>query len=40
VRRFPPAEELAELMRAAGFDGVQFRLLGRSIVALHTGTAV
>ncbi len=39
VRRFPPAEELAELMVAAGFRDVSFRLLGGSIVALHTGTA-
>ncbi len=28
VARFPPAEELAALMRAAGFDEVGFRLLG------------
>jgi demethylmenaquinone methyltransferase/2-methoxy-6-polyprenyl-1,4-benzoquinol methylase len=40
VRRFPPAEELAELMRAAGFGSVQFRLLGGSIVALHTGSVL
>lgn len=39
VRRFPGAEELAELMRGAGFGDVRFRLLGGSIVALHTGTA-
>jgi demethylmenaquinone methyltransferase/2-methoxy-6-polyprenyl-1,4-benzoquinol methylase len=39
VRRFPPAEELAELMRAAGFAEVRFRRLGGSIVALHVGTA-
>lgn len=39
VRRFPAAEELAELMRGAGFGEVRFRLLGGSIVALHTGTA-
>jgi demethylmenaquinone methyltransferase/2-methoxy-6-polyprenyl-1,4-benzoquinol methylase len=38
VRRFPPAEELAELMRRAGFDNVGFRRLGGSIVALHVGT--
>jgi demethylmenaquinone methyltransferase/2-methoxy-6-polyprenyl-1,4-benzoquinol methylase len=36
VRRFPSAERLAELMRAAGFDDVRFRLLAGSIVALHT----
>jgi demethylmenaquinone methyltransferase / 2-methoxy-6-polyprenyl-1,4-benzoquinol methylase len=39
VRRFPPAEELAELLEHAGFEGVRFRLLAGSIVALHTGTA-
>jgi len=40
VRRFPAAEELAELMRSAGFGQVGFRLLGGSIVALHTGSAL
>jgi demethylmenaquinone methyltransferase/2-methoxy-6-polyprenyl-1,4-benzoquinol methylase len=40
VRRFPRAEELASLLAAAGFGDVRFRLLGGSIVALHTGTAV
>jgi demethylmenaquinone methyltransferase/2-methoxy-6-polyprenyl-1,4-benzoquinol methylase len=39
VSRFPPAEELAELMRAAGFEQVGFRLLGGSIIALHSGVA-
>jgi demethylmenaquinone methyltransferase/2-methoxy-6-polyprenyl-1,4-benzoquinol methylase len=39
VKRFPPAEELAALMRSTGFDAVGFRLLGGSIVALHTGVA-
>jgi demethylmenaquinone methyltransferase/2-methoxy-6-polyprenyl-1,4-benzoquinol methylase len=39
VRRFPRAEELAELMQSAGFSDVGFRLLAGSIVALHTGTA-
>jgi demethylmenaquinone methyltransferase/2-methoxy-6-polyprenyl-1,4-benzoquinol methylase len=39
VRRFPPAEELAESLRGAGFADVRFRLLGGSIVALHAGTA-
>jgi demethylmenaquinone methyltransferase / 2-methoxy-6-polyprenyl-1,4-benzoquinol methylase len=37
VKRFPDAEALAELMRAHGFGDVRFRLLGGSIVALHTG---
>jgi demethylmenaquinone methyltransferase / 2-methoxy-6-polyprenyl-1,4-benzoquinol methylase len=40
VRRFPAAEELAELMRGAGFGEVGFRLLGGSIVALHTGSSL
>jgi demethylmenaquinone methyltransferase/2-methoxy-6-polyprenyl-1,4-benzoquinol methylase len=39
VKRFPSAEELAGLMRDAGFAEVGFRLLGGSIVALHTGVA-
>ena len=39
VRRFPGAEELADLLAATGFANVRFRLLGGSIVALHTGTA-
>jgi demethylmenaquinone methyltransferase / 2-methoxy-6-polyprenyl-1,4-benzoquinol methylase len=39
VRRFPGAEELAELVGRAEFSGVRFRLLAGSIVALHTGTA-
>jgi ubiquinone/menaquinone biosynthesis C-methylase UbiE len=38
VRRFPAAEELAELLRDAGFADVWFRRLGGSIVALHVGT--
>ena len=39
MKRFPSAEELAELMRAAAFADVRFRLLAGSIVALHTGAA-
>jgi demethylmenaquinone methyltransferase/2-methoxy-6-polyprenyl-1,4-benzoquinol methylase len=39
VRRFPGPNELAELMRAQGFDEVAYRRLGGGIVALHTGTA-
>jgi len=39
VSRFPRAEELAEVIRAVGFEQVDFRLLGGSIVALHTGVA-
>jgi demethylmenaquinone methyltransferase/2-methoxy-6-polyprenyl-1,4-benzoquinol methylase len=39
VRRFPVSEELAGLLSRSGFAEVRFRLLGGSIVALHTGTA-
>jgi demethylmenaquinone methyltransferase/2-methoxy-6-polyprenyl-1,4-benzoquinol methylase len=39
VRRFPDAEGLAALMGQTGFGDVAFRLLGGSIVALHTGVA-
>ena len=39
VKRFPTAERLADLLREAGFGDVRFRLLGGSIVALHTGVA-
>ena len=37
VRRFPAAEELASRLERDGFEGVTFRLLGGSIVALHVG---
>ncbi len=37
VKRFPPAEELAGLMREAGFDHVRFDLMAGGIVALHVG---
>ncbi|HEY2207919.1 MAG TPA: bifunctional demethylmenaquinone methyltransferase/2-methoxy-6-polyprenyl-1,4-benzoquinol methylase UbiE [Gaiellaceae bacterium] len=37
VRRFPGPEDLAELLRANGFDGVRFRRFGGGIVALHVG---
>ena len=39
VRRFPGAPELAGLIRAAGFDQVEYRLFAGGIVALHTGVA-
>jgi demethylmenaquinone methyltransferase/2-methoxy-6-polyprenyl-1,4-benzoquinol methylase len=39
VRRFPGPDELAALVRAAGFDDVRYRLFAAGIVALHTGTA-
>ncbi len=37
VRRFPGPEDLAELLRAAGFRDVRYRLFAGGIVALHTG---
>ncbi|MDX6487705.1 MAG: demethylmenaquinone methyltransferase / 2-methoxy-6-polyprenyl,4-benzoquinol methylase [Gaiellaceae bacterium] len=39
VRRFPGADELAGLIRAAGFEQVGYRLFAGGIVALHTGVA-
>jgi demethylmenaquinone methyltransferase / 2-methoxy-6-polyprenyl-1,4-benzoquinol methylase len=39
VRRFPGPEDLAELMRARGFEDVRYRRLAGGIVALHTGRA-
>ncbi len=39
VARFPVAEELASMMRRAGFAEVEFRLLAGSIIALHNGKA-
>jgi demethylmenaquinone methyltransferase/2-methoxy-6-polyprenyl-1,4-benzoquinol methylase len=39
VRRFPGPEELAGLLRAAGFEDVAYRTFAGGIVALHTGVA-
>jgi demethylmenaquinone methyltransferase/2-methoxy-6-polyprenyl-1,4-benzoquinol methylase len=39
VKRFPTAERLADMLREAGFADVRFKLMGGSIVALHTGIA-
>ena len=39
VRRFPGPEDLAALMREAGFEGVGWRTFAGGIVALHTGRA-
>jgi demethylmenaquinone methyltransferase / 2-methoxy-6-polyprenyl-1,4-benzoquinol methylase len=39
VRRFPYPEHLAELIAAAGFADVRYRLFAGGIVALHTGEA-
>jgi len=40
VRRFPGPDELADLLRAAGFADVKYRTFAGGIVALHTGRAV
>ena len=37
IRRFPKQERFAEMIRAAGFDRVQFRNLSSGIAALHSG---
>ncbi len=39
VRRFPGPDELAGLMREAGFAEVRYRTFAGGIVALHTGSA-
>lgn len=39
VRRFPGPEELAELLRGAGFHDVRWRTFAGGIVALHIGVA-
>jgi demethylmenaquinone methyltransferase/2-methoxy-6-polyprenyl-1,4-benzoquinol methylase len=39
VRRFPGAEELAELMQTVGFGQVRYRFFAGGIVALHSGVA-
>ena len=38
VHRFPPAPELAEIMRDAGLVDVGYRRLMMGVVALHVGT--
>jgi demethylmenaquinone methyltransferase/2-methoxy-6-polyprenyl-1,4-benzoquinol methylase len=37
IRRFPPPEVMADMMRAAGFRRVSFARLTAGIVALHSG---
>ena len=39
VRRFPPPEELADLLARSGFERVRFRRFAGGIVALHVGEA-
>ena len=38
VRRFPGPEDLAAVMRAAGFEHVEYRRLGGGIIALHVAS--
>jgi len=37
IRRFPPQDELAALLRVAGFDQVDYRNLSGGIAAIHSG---
>jgi demethylmenaquinone methyltransferase/2-methoxy-6-polyprenyl-1,4-benzoquinol methylase len=37
IRRFPPQDELAALLRAAGFDQVDYHNLSGGIAAIHSG---
>jgi demethylmenaquinone methyltransferase / 2-methoxy-6-polyprenyl-1,4-benzoquinol methylase len=37
ARQFPPPDELAALLRAAGWADVRYRLLGFGAVAVHSG---
>lgn len=38
IRKHPPQDELATMMREAGFDEVSYRNLTGGIVAIHSGT--
>ncbi len=37
IRQHPPQEELAEMMRTAGFSSVRYRNLTGGVVAIHSG---
>ena len=37
IRRFPPQEEFASMIRAAGFEQVKYRNLTMGVAALHSG---
>jgi demethylmenaquinone methyltransferase/2-methoxy-6-polyprenyl-1,4-benzoquinol methylase len=37
IRKHPPQEELAGMMREAGFEDVRYRNLTGGIVAIHSG---
>ena len=38
VHRFPPAAELADIMRSVGLERVQWKLLNMGVIAVHVGT--
>jgi demethylmenaquinone methyltransferase / 2-methoxy-6-polyprenyl-1,4-benzoquinol methylase len=38
VRRFPPARDLAEIMREAGLTEIRYLILAGGIIAIHVGT--
>lgn len=40
IRQHPPQEELAEMMRSAGFEKVRYRNLTGGIVAIHSGVHI
>ncbi len=40
ARAFPPPDQLAELMRGAGWQYVHYRLLGFGAVAIHIGAKI
>jgi demethylmenaquinone methyltransferase/2-methoxy-6-polyprenyl-1,4-benzoquinol methylase len=37
IRKFPPQEEFAAMIRAAGFDNVRYRNLSGGIACMHSG---
>lgn len=37
IRKFPPADELRQMMSTAGFESARYELLTRGIAAIHTG---
>ena len=37
IRRFPPQDRFAEMIREAGFDNVKYRNLSAGVAALHSG---
>jgi demethylmenaquinone methyltransferase/2-methoxy-6-polyprenyl-1,4-benzoquinol methylase len=37
IRKFPPPEKFADMLRAAGFRRVSYRRMSGGVVALHSG---